>query len=197
MRGPKKAQEGDRRTAIEIAERSMSRPSGMPDEDRTAWVEDGKAPPESDSVHSMAVLIAAELQAERNRTAMEVALIVHAGAGLAKGDHVRVADPQSKHYGKTGLVWFIRDGRVMVSMANPRSIAGTTSDSFIPEHLEKLDEPAPKSLERAVLLQLLRENGEMCENLTSAQERGTMLLEATRRMRQRIVELGGEDPGPA
>lgn len=201
MRSPKKAEEEDRRTAWGLMEVLM--PDLTMSEDQAAqvdtWLEDGTPVPGFVPAHHLAPKIAAALEAERKKTTLEVAFVLSKQGvnDFGKNDHVRVQDPRSRHYGKSGLVWFVRDGRVMVSMAEPRSIGGSVSDSFLPEHLEKLEDPVPVNLERAVLLRFMRENAEMHDNLTSTQERCTVLLEATRALRQRIVELGGEDPGSA
>lgn len=195
MRSPKKAAEDDRRTGWKVAQESLSNQEDVVSEDVIAWIEEGRDMPEPNEAYFLAAKIAAALKDERNRVALEVALTLGKGGEFSKNDHVRVHDPRSKHYGKSGLVWFVRDGRVMVSMAEPRSIGGSVSDSFIPEHLEKLEDPVPVNLERAVLLRFMRENAEMQENLTATQERCTVLLFATRSMRQKIVELGGDDPG--
>ncbi len=193
MRGPKKAAEDDRRTAWKLARTVIQEPS-IDQAKIDLWLEDGLHPGDSPA-HDFATEIAAELKAERERASLEIALILGKAAGLNKGDHVRIQDPRSHHYGKSAIIWYIRDGRVMVTMADPRSIGGSSRDSFLPEHLEKLDDPAPLNLERAVLLRFMRENADMHDNLTSTQERCTKLLFATRAMRQIIAELGGEDPG--
>lgn len=195
MRSPKKAAEDDRRTGWKVAQESLSNQEDVDEEDVLAWIEDGRDMSEPNELHHLAAKIAAALKDERNRVALEVALTLGKGGEFNKNDHVRVHDPRSRHYGKSGLVWFVRDGRVMVSMAEPRSIGGSVSDSFVPEHLERLEDPVPVNLERAVLLRFMRENADMHENLTSTQERCTALLFATRSLRQRIVELGGDDPG--
>lgn len=199
MRGAKQAAYDDRKTAWSLANEVLHDPS-MSDEqvDQVKeWIDEGITPSHYMVSHRFAMRIVTELEAERNRTAAEVALVLGRGDDVKKGDHVRVEDPRSRHYGRGGIVWFIRDGRVMVSMADPRSIGGSVRDSFLPEHVAKLDEPAPINLERAVLLRFMRENADMNDNLSSTQDRCTLLLEATRSMRQKIVELGGEDPGPA
>jgi hypothetical protein len=193
MRGPKKAAEDDRRTAWHIPRSSLS--SQETDEAVVAWVEDGRDPPGRDETYHLAVKIAAALEAERQRSALEIALVLGRAEGLNKGGHVRIQDPRSHHYGKSAIIWFIRDGRVMVTMADPQSIGGSSRDSFLPEHLEKLEDPAPLNLERAVLLRFMRESADMHDNLTSTQARCTKLLLAARSMRKRIAELGGEDPG--
>lgn len=82
-------------------------------------------------------------------------------------------------------------------MGTPENNGGSETDIFLPEQLEKVEDPIHASLERPLLLRFMRENAEMYDNLTSTQKRCTVLLEATRALRQRIVELGGEDPGPA
>lgn len=118
-----------------------------------------------------------------------------------KDDTVVVEDRHSKHYGKTGLVSFVKDDRVYVSMAEPRSIAGHSMESFPPGKVRVVPtmhqrESAERALdERRVTAKVLQENVILTENLTSTQERCTQLLLATRTLRQRIVELGGEDPG--
>ncbi len=199
MRSQKRAAEDDRRTSWKLALGFFPNPPVNEEqlEQVEKWLEDGQPSLPFLPAHQLAVRIAAELEAERKRVTFEVASVFSRKADPKKGDHVRVEDPHSRHYGKSGLVWFVRDGRVMVSMADPRSIGGSVSDSFLPEHLQILEDPAPVNLERAVLLRFMRENAAMCENLTSTQERCTVLLEATRALRQKIVELGGEDPGPA
>lgn len=57
------------------------------------------------------------------------------------------------------------------------------------------DDGLGASEERKSLAKVLQENVLLTENLTSTQDRCGRLLLAARAMRQRILELGGEDPG--
>ncbi len=195
-RSPEQAARQDRRTALNVVCGGRTDMAEAQEPVR-AWLEDGSVPDVPYELLAKAILFASELALERNRTTYEVAMSLGKTDGHQKGDHVAVEDRHSKHYGREGVVWFVRNGRVMVTMEAPMNISGCESDSFLPEHLRRLDKPAPQSLERPLLLRVLRENAEINENLSSTQERCTVLLEATRAMRLRIVELGGEDPGPA
>lgn len=124
-----------------------------------------------------------------------------------RGDSVRVVG-RSEHHGKTGSVWFSEDrreqgGRLMVtiSVANPRSIGGSQPVSLPIEDIEVLPSEeerardAKVSEERRTLARISQENVHLHENLTTTQERCGHLLLAARTMRDRILELGGDDPG--
>lgn len=118
-----------------------------------------------------------------------------------KGDPVMVRDRHSSLYGKAGTVSFVKDGLVYVSIAEPRSIAGSRTEAFPSGKLEILPtdheerEAARNLSEKRMLAKLATENVALTENLTSTQERCTSLLLKARSMRNKIMELGGEDPG--
>ncbi len=124
-----------------------------------------------------------------------------------KDDRVRI-NARSEHHGKTGTVWYTKDVSdqgggllVTVSIADPRSIGGHTSATFPAESLEVLPsrEEAEAALgpaeERRTLARVAAENVRLYENLATTQDRCGSLLLAARAMRQKILELGGEDPG--
>lgn len=124
-----------------------------------------------------------------------------------RGDSVLIRG-RSEHHGKTGSVWFTEDMRenggdlmVTVSVTNPRSISGSQSVRIpakdldvIPSEGEKARD-AKASEERRTLARIAQENVHLHENLTATQERCGELILAARTMRDKILELGGEDPG--
>jgi len=122
-RSSKQAAEQDRRTALNLVCDGRTEMAEAQDQVR-AWLKDGTVPDSPYQLLERAIKIAAELALERNRSVYEFAVAFGKTDTLQKGDHVAVTDRHSRHYGKSGIVWFIKDGRVMITMEAPMRISG-------------------------------------------------------------------------